>query len=620
MKASACLAGLAALALAVTVVAAPLEQAPPPSDTPRKRDLDSPYANTAIGAVIDTNGGHVPATSEELVKTLGKLGDFVQLPVPFSAVALHSGLKHPRVILTMRPSTTPEPKSVFVPDNKPAPKPSGGLGGWGWGGGPSGKTVLIPQPPEPLSKIAVNRTQLQGRLFLAANMELTDDGVKVRTVEFISWNTRKLKFEFGVIEGLGSETPELKILDGVRCVSCHKNRGPILGVAPWSNTAHNSIVQKTLTDLRTRGQDGISFNDSHGPEVDAAVRIGGDLLRDRAIFKQLAESDEGRKALVLLFNTVVARGSLEKHDKDIAATLNSPALARFTRNAITAKLNAAPSTLRDFSPAGPVTREIVAWVGGVQKNQVERYDAARATGHPRLPTEFLPSNPKAFAPPEVKPTRQPSDVVNAVLLAQTIGLTEKDREFLADALDEAVKRLKNPAFTPATVANAIFTGPAFADVLTTGNLPDRDDFKDRFVAGIVAVLRSQKLNDEFWKTRDTYASAPKFDPLAKPEKELVALPSHACMACHDIRGAKAAFNPIPALAFDPFDATARDAWLKGADRKQKAEVLARLVKRLGTDKDMPPDDSTEAAMYRVKDPAALNTVQGWLDAELKKVK
>ena len=100
------------------------------------------------------------------------------------------------------------------------------------------------------------------------------------------------------------------------------------------------------------------------------------------------------------------------------------------------------------------------------------------------------------------------------------------------------------------------------------------------------------------------------------------LPSHACLRCHDIRtGTKpVAFSPIPQLAFDPFDVTARDAWLKGADRKQKAEVLGRMLKRLGTDKDMPPEDSTEAELYRVKDPTAINAVRDWLDAELKKVK
>ena len=45
-----------------------------------------------------------------------------------------------------------------------------------------------------------------------------------------------------------------------------------------------------------------------------------------------------------------------------------------------------------------------------------------------------------------------------------------------------------------------------------------------------------------------------------------------------------------------------------------------MLKRLGTDKDMPPEDSTEAELYRAKDPTAINAVRDWLDAELKKLK
>jgi hypothetical protein len=268
-----------------------------------------------------------------------------------------------------------------------------------------------------------------------------------------------------------------------------------------------------------------------------------------------------------------------------------------------------------------VTKAVITGGPGGPANQVARYDALRATGRHGLPSEHQPSNPKAFVRPPLPLPTQPSQLVSAVMLARAIGLSENDRVFLAERIDLIAGRFDNPKMTPVAVAKSIFTGPHFADVLETGALPERDDFKDRFVAGFRDVFRTEFAIDAFSIPRDRYASAPKFDPLAAPEKEVVALPSHACMACHDIRGAgKAAFNPIPALAFDPFDATARDAWLKNADRKKKAEVLARFVKRLGTDKDMPPEDSTEAEMYRVKDPAALNAVQQWLDAELKKVK
>jgi hypothetical protein len=638
-RARPCLAGAAALALALVVANVPAPATAAPGDDAPKRNLDSPYANTAIGAVLDANDGKVPASGQELVAALAKLGNFVQLPISFSAVALDSGLTHPRVVLTMRPSTIQEFETVFIPDNKPQPKNpggfGGGFGGWGggWGGGVSGTTKQVPLPLKHINTTSTNRTQLQGRLFLAANTEIGNEGLRVRTVEFISWNSRKLKFDFGVIEGMHTPTPELKILDGTRCFSCHKGRGPIIGAAPWSNTMHNDVVRNTAlvtlsrpvklpngTEIRIDGTDGLVFKDPHAMEVDVAVQLGGELLRDRAIFKRLAETPETRRALVLLFETIVVCGSLEKNDKVIRGNIDALVPARLGRDARNAKLNGAPSALRDFSPAGPVTREFRTWSGpNGAKNQVTLYDESRAQGRTRLPSEFLPSNPKAFVPAQVK-TTQPSEFMNAIRLAQTMGLSEKDRAFLADVIEEAVERLDNPALTLDTVSNMIFAGPAFADVLTTGNLPDRDDFKDRFVAGIMDVFKKQNRDDKFWQERETYASAPKFDPSAKEEKEIAALPSHACLGCHDVAGLRKSFNPIPQLAFDPFDATARAEWLKSNDRKSKVEVLDRMLKRLGTDRDMPPEDSVEAELYRQKNPTGLVAVKNWLDVELKKVK
>ena len=45
-----------------------------------------------------------------------------------------------------------------------------------------------------------------------------------------------------------------------------------------------------------------------------------------------------------------------------------------------------------------------------------------------------------------------------------------------------------------------------------------------------------------------------------------------------------------------------------------------MLKRIGTDKDMPPEDSVEAGLYRQKDPTGLVAVKSWLESELKKVK
>ena len=576
--------------------------------------------------MLEANGWKVPATGAELVAALAKLGDFVQLPVTFSAVALHSGLSHPRVVITMRPSSQPGMVTQFS-------------GGFGWGGG-GGQAKLVAGTPTPLGATPANKPSLEGRLFLAANTEPNDHGRPVvKTVEFISWNGHRQKFDFGVIEGMGGGKPELKVLDGTRCFSCHKNRGPIMGVAPWSNTAHNDLVRATAAPLlrfpnrlNQDGKedsslgprtdiDGLALLTPNGPEVDAAVRQGADVLRDRERFKLLARTPEGRKAFVMLLGAIAARGPLDKLDQKLKLDLNAIDLVPFLRDAHAANKALAPSALADFSPAGPVTKAVLVRTPAGPANQVARYDALCAAGQHGLPSEHQPSNPKAFVRPPVPVPTHPSQLVSAVVLARAIGLSEDDRAWLAGFADIASRRFDTPPLTPAAVASAIFTGPAFTDVVETGALPERDDFKDRFVTGISAVLRSRKSDGGIPTARERYTSAPPVNPLAGEEQETAVLPSHACLACHDVRGAgKVAFNPIPALAFDPFDATARDAWLKSADRKKKAEVLARLVKRLGTDKDMPPEDSTEHALYRVKDPAALNAVREWLDAELKKVK
>ncbi|MBM3983844.1 MAG: hypothetical protein FJ304_26970 [Planctomycetes bacterium] len=614
-----CLASACALVLAVLLAALPAHAEPGPVwFAPPPREKPAPYAHTAIGAVIEANGGRFPATGTELAAALAKVGDFVQLPVSFSAVAPHSGLANPRVVITMRPASIRQAVPTI---------PSGG-----WGGGVPLGGVLGQRP--------TNKPYLEGRLFLAANTEPGADGPVVKTVEFISWNGRAQKFDFGVIEGMGG-TPELKMLDGARCLSCHKNKGPILGVTPWSNTAHNEQVRSASAPRFTFGTlldptgkedpalgrrddiDGLRVLRPNGPEVDAAVRQGADVLRDRERFRLLARTAAGRKGLVLLLGGIATRGELDALDQKLKFDLNQLDLITFLQDVHAANKVLAPSALADFNPA-------VAAVAGPKPpgpkgqhappNVVGVYDALRAAGATALPTQHQPSNPKAFIRPAAFTPTNPSQLVSAVALARTIGLSERDREFVTELAENAAGRLTNPKRSAAAVARAIFNGPHFADVLKTGVLPERDDFKDRFVAGYIDLMRAE-FDVTFLQDRQRYTSAPKRDPNAKAEKEAEVLPSHACLRCHDVaKGGKVAFNPIPALAFDPFDATAREAWLKGADRKRKLAVLGRMMKRVGTDKDMPPEDSTEHELYRAKDPAALNDVRAWLEAELKRAK
>lgn len=591
-RARPCLAGAAALVLAFAVSFAPAPAAdPPPVDKTPKRNPDSPYAHTAIGAVIDANDGKVPASGFELTAALDKLGDFVQLPVAFSAVALDSGLTHPRVIIAMRPEP---PRALFQT----------GQGGWGgWGGGLGGFDVST------LNSTAASRPQLEGRLFFAANTELRPDGLHARTVEFISWNGRRQAFDFGFIDM--TDRTELRVFDGTRCFSCHKNRGPILGVAPWSNTAHNRAVYDAAINAldafqQHRYADGlgpfVNYVEVDTAAIDAAVRRGADLLRDRALFKELAAATYGPKVLALLIDAIVAPGSLRNHDVRLKKELDAIPLGEFLGDARLVRQATPPSELRDFGVAGLLRREM-----GTRRE---------------LSADHVPSNPKAFVRPPTKVIRKPSEVLSAERLARTIGLSEPDRQFLLGLFPSELQS-EGSALAPIRLAavTQILASPQFADLMTKGILPDRDDFKDRYVAGMVAVrLNAGEFPVILVPDRATYTSAPKLDPRAKPSTDVPVLPSHACLGCHDTAAGKKGFNPIPALAFDPFDATARADWLKFTDRARKGDVLTRMLKRIDTDKDMPPTDSVEHELYRTKDPTALAAVKGWLEAELKKVR
>ncbi len=253
--------------------------------------------------------------------------------------------------------------------------------------------------------------------------------------------------------------------------------------------------------------------------------------------------------------------------------------------------------------------------------ELVRYEAARSVGYPGLVTQAQPSNPRAFIKLPVKAPVRASNVVNTVLLAGTIGLTEGDRKFLAKSLADAAKAVGQPKVTANTLARAVFEGPEFADMLANGALPDRDEFKDRFVAGLHHVLmKDYPATKGFNPDRSQYASGPKYDPKLAEEKEVAAVPTTACLRCHEVRptGKARVFEPIPALAFDPFDEKSRAEWLKTASKEAKHKVLARLYERLFTDGDMPPEDSAEREVFRTKQSDAFDDLKVFLESQLEK--
>ena len=223
----------------------------------------------------------------------------------------------------------------------------------------------------------------------------------------------------------------------------------------------------------------------------------------------------------------------------------------------------------------------------------------------------------------MKTPSRPSAVLNALLLAETIGLTEGDRTFLAAALKDAATRAVAQGVTATALARAVFEGPAFADVLTGAPLPDRDDFKDRFVTGLNGLLQERyPATNGFTIKREAYASGPKYDRKLIEEAMVEVVPTTACLRCHDVRpsGKPRPFEPIPALSFDPFDKAGREAWLRSTKKDRRELVLKRLQERLFTDSDMPPEDAPDYQRFRVQEDAAFTELKDFVERELEKAR
>lgn len=568
---------------------APVTQSPDTDDPQNSALLDY----SAIGAVIKSNGGKVPSSGIELQQALQKLGDFAQLPIPFSSVALNSGLSHPRIIVTQTPS-------FIIPSTQ---KKSG-------------------SDAELIGNITANNSNLMGRLFLAANTEVNIGSGKtqVKSVEFISWNSRFMKFDFGVIEGMG-EHSVIKFFDGIRCISCHKNKGPILSNNPWSNSTHDRAVQIASSRRFPGSVDGVDILKARGNEVDAGVRMGADLLQNRRIFHTLIQSPRGREAFELLLSAIVEPGKLESIDDRIKNRLDSMILTKFLVDANVLNKTVQPGRLIDFAPDDSPGTRGMGWCG--DSALVVAYDARRAEGHHGLSGDFLPSSPRAFQKPIVHQANRPSDLVSAVMLARTIGLTEGDRKFFTATLTAATRAASRLRVEPATIAKQVFNGPQFTDMLRSGDLPDRDDFKDRYIAGLSEALKVNDIGVDFIPKRQQYTVVPKRDPASMmSENEIELVPTTSCLRCHDVSapGRKAQFSPIPHLAFDPFDKSSRKAWIAKADLQKKEEVLSRMLRRMGQDQDMPPEDSLEYKLFRSKDPSSFEEVRQFLETELRKVR
>jgi hypothetical protein len=160
--------------------------------------------NTALGLMIERNGGKLPRV-EEWCAWMRKSGG-AGVIAPFS--------------LSPNKTSAIEPRILVAP---------GGEGEYG---------------------------DLEGRLFLGFVPRV--DGTV--DVEFISWNYDRNENEYGTIKGMTHpyakdrkrDQPVIEMVDKSACISCHKNQAGIFYGGPWQTVAHRPITALPLLGVHNR--------------------------------------------------------------------------------------------------------------------------------------------------------------------------------------------------------------------------------------------------------------------------------------------------------------------------------------------------------------------------------
>jgi hypothetical protein len=239
------------------------------------------------------------------------------------------------------------------------------------------------------------------------------------------------------------------LVDGVKCFSCHKTKGPILGGARGHDDPQLAAADSGLRLLGGEaakpepgpglggrfppgfdlGPDRGRFGDidvlsAQAFKVDEHVRLGAERLRNREAFRLSARYPGGSKLLASMLGglvTPVAGGRpgevrpplgglgiptavpLAKVDQDMKGKIDAALRSSGYGTRWLEHQKASPSSiLLDFSPAGPKPpRSTVEW-GGTPA-AVRKYDESRATVPVVLPSNSQPSSPKAFQKHEQHP-------------------------------------------------------------------------------------------------------------------------------------------------------------------------------------------------------------------------
>lgn len=230
------------------------QETPSPVDRARDPSLEKRIQSSTLGRLLLSESPDaellqwnrlIPSTIPEWIELLdGGTGSISGLLIPFSMAPQFTSLESPRIVLT-------------APDGSPE----------------------------------------RGRLFVGIPGEDAD-------VEFISWNTERLAFDFGMIE-TREGTRRVSFANEPTCFACHRTRSPIFPEASWDNTVLNRSV--------------------------LAAFIGHQAEQDRPGFKQL-----NRKLLAML-------------DRDEQARLQTPpALESFIDNLLASDESVSTATFRGF--------------------------------------------------------------------------------------------------------------------------------------------------------------------------------------------------------------------------------------------------------------------------------
>jgi hypothetical protein len=230
------------------------QETPVPADRARDQSLEQRIQSSTLGRLLLSESPDaellqwnrlIPSTIPEWIELLDGGTDSISgVLIPFSMAPQFTSLESPRIVLT-------------APDGSPE----------------------------------------RGRLFIGVPGEDTD-------VEFISWNTERLAFDFGMIETREGER-RVSFANEPTCFACHRTRSPIFPEASWDNTVLNRSA--------------------------LAAFIGHQAELDRPGFKEL-----DRKLLAML-------------DRDEQARLQTPpALENFIDNQLVADDSVSAATFRGF--------------------------------------------------------------------------------------------------------------------------------------------------------------------------------------------------------------------------------------------------------------------------------